>query len=100
MKKMGFAFVLATVALSGVIVACGGEDFGSCEANNSCGSATGGTDGKHRHPGIEGTAQFPGGAEGGHFFFGILPAVEAEHRLVLTTRNRDRGERGAGPWST
>lgn len=42
---MGFAFVLASVALSGVIAACGGEDFGSCEANNTCGSGTGGTDG-------------------------------------------------------
>lgn len=39
---MGFAFVLAAVALSCGLVACSGDDFGSCEANNDCG--TGGSD--------------------------------------------------------
>ncbi|MBK7578930.1 MAG: hypothetical protein IPI67_01880 [Myxococcales bacterium] len=44
MKKMGFAFVLVAIGASAALVAgCGGEDFGSCEANATCG--TGGKDG-------------------------------------------------------
>lgn len=42
---MGFAFALGAIGVvSCFAVACGGEDFGSCEANNTCGS-TGGKDG-------------------------------------------------------
>ena len=64
---MGFAFVLATVALSGVIVACGGEDFGSCEANNNCaggGGKDGGTGGTGGTSGTGGTGN-TGGTGGG-----------------------------------
>lgn len=43
MKRMGFASVLSAVVSVGLVVACGGDDFDSCEANNDCG--TGGTDG-------------------------------------------------------
>ncbi|MBK7581324.1 MAG: hypothetical protein IPI67_14055 [Myxococcales bacterium] len=43
MKKLGLAFVLMTIAGGATAVACGGDDFGSCEANNDCG--TGGKDG-------------------------------------------------------
>ncbi|MCC6664057.1 MAG: hypothetical protein IT375_09945 [Polyangiaceae bacterium] len=42
MNKLGFAFVLASVASSGGLIACSGEDFGDCESNATCG--TGGTD--------------------------------------------------------
>ncbi|MCL4756659.1 MAG: hypothetical protein KJ015_41295, partial [Myxococcales bacterium] len=43
---MGFAFVLGAIAAGAAgTVACGGEDFDSCEANATCPPGTGGTDG-------------------------------------------------------
>ncbi|MCK6535406.1 MAG: hypothetical protein L6Q84_20730 [Polyangiaceae bacterium] len=69
MKKMGFAFVLAAVALSCGLVACSGDDFGSCEANNDCGTGgsdagTGGTGGTSGTGGTGNTGGTGGGSGG------------------------------------
>ncbi len=58
---MGFAFVLAVVVGGGLVVACGGEDFDSCEANNTCGGGTGGTDGGSGGSGGSGGTSGTGG---------------------------------------
>ncbi|MBI3207102.1 MAG: hypothetical protein HYZ29_36530 [Myxococcales bacterium] len=56
MKRLGFAFVLAAAGVGGTsAVACGGEDFGSCEANATCPPEDGGTGGKGGTGGTSGT---------------------------------------------
>jgi len=77
MRRLGFAFVLATVGAFGGLVACGGDDFDSCEANNNCaggagtdgggGGGSGGTGGTSGTGGAggSGAAGGTGGASGG-----------------------------------
>ena len=56
MKRVGFAFVLAAAGVGGAsAIACGGEDFGSCEANATCPPEDGGTGGKGGTGGTSGT---------------------------------------------
>lgn len=45
MKRLGFAFVLATAGMSAGVVGCGGDNFDSCEANATCPPKDGGTGG-------------------------------------------------------
>ncbi|MBK9002248.1 MAG: hypothetical protein IPM35_41540 [Myxococcales bacterium] len=56
MKRLGFAFVLATVGAFGGLVACGGDDFDSCEANATCPPKDGGTGGAGGAGGTGGTS--------------------------------------------
>ncbi|MBK7581328.1 MAG: hypothetical protein IPI67_14075 [Myxococcales bacterium] len=55
MKKMGFAFVLAAVASGGGLIACGGDNFDSCEATSTCPQKDGGTGGSGGTSGTGGT---------------------------------------------
>ncbi|GMV19777.1 MAG: hypothetical protein AMXMBFR56_80010 [Polyangiaceae bacterium] len=62
---MGFAFVLGAIAVGAAgTVACGGEDFDSCEANATCPPGTGGTDGGTGGSGGSGGTGGTGGTSG------------------------------------
>lgn len=65
MKRLGFAFVPAAAGVSGALVACGSDDFDSCEATSTCVPKDGGTGGAGGSGGTGASGGSGGSASGG-----------------------------------